>query len=94
MNGHQLQVGGEFAKRSDVVVWIGEQVLDHPALKSHPAREVVEKRLVDALLANPLANHLGFLALVWPFHREVGHDGLFPIFVHHVASDMGRHRTS
>ena len=66
-------------------------MLNHPSLKSHPTGEVFEYCLVDAVFADALANSLGFLAFVGSLHGQVGHDGIFPVFVNHMTTNMGRY---
>ena len=83
---------GNFSERTDVVVRIGEQMFDHSALKAHPSRECFQQAFVDSVFTNLLANPLGFFFLVGPFHGQVGHHGLFPIFVDHVPTDVRCYR--
>ena len=69
-------------------------MFDHSALKAHPSRQCLQQAFIDPVFTNLLADRLGFFFLVGSFHGQVGHHGLFPIFVDHVATDVRCHRTA
>ena len=80
-------MGSSFT-RTDVVVWLGQKVLDHFALEPHPPWQGLQQTFVDAVLSNLLANHSRFLFLVRTFHGEVVITACSQSTVDHVPSDV------
>ncbi len=69
-------------------------MFDHAPFKAHPTRQILQQGFVNSLLTDLLTDGLSLLFFVGPLHREVGHDGLFPIFVDHVATNLWGDRSS
>ena len=65
-------------------------MLNHSSFEPHPSGQRGQKFLADPVFTDLFSNGVGLAFLVRSLHGEVGHHRLFPIFVDHMTSDMGR----
>ena len=91
---HQLEVGREFSKRSNVIALMSEQMFDHPAFKTHPAGEHVQHRGLNTVLSDVGPDLARRLFLVFTFHGKVGHDRFFPTAMNHMVANDGGDRAA